>query len=240
MSLPGANGASPAGVGSRQVMEASEQAAADEAITIVLADDHVVMRDGLKLLLEGEQDFEVVAEADAVHDTLRAVEATQPRVLILDMNLQGELALGVLPDLQARAPQTAIVVLTMQDDPLLARRALRAGVVGYVLKDAAATELVSAVRAAARHRTYLQPELGARMATLVDGGDGAIDDELSAREVEVLRMIALGYTNRQIADELILSVRTVESHRAHLHQKLRKQTRVDLVRYALDHHLLDD
>lgn len=217
----------------------TEPAGEDAAITIVLADDHIVMRDGLKLLLEAERDFEVVAEADAVHDTLRAVEATQPRVLILDMNLRGELALGALPDLQKRAPDTAVVVLTMQDDPSLARRALRAGVCGYVLKDAAATDLVTAVRAASRRRTYLHPELGARMATLDGTGDGAMDDELSAREVEVLRMIALGYTNRQIADELVLSVRTVESHRAHLHQKLRKTTRVELVRYALEHHLLD-
>ncbi|HWT95899.1 MAG TPA: response regulator transcription factor [Solirubrobacteraceae bacterium] len=220
---------------------ASPAPAGDGAITIVLADDHVVMRDGLKLLLEGQDDFAVVAEADAAADTVRAVEAAQPRVLILDMNLQGEMGLSILPEVQQRAPGTAVVVLTMQDDPLLARRALRAGVCGYVLKDAAADELVSAVRAAARRRTYLQPELGARMARLDDAPetDGGGDDALSAREVQVLRMIALGYTNREIAEELVLSVRTVESHRSHLHHKLRRTTRADLVRYALDHHLLD-
>lgn len=215
---------------------------ADGAITIVLADDHVVMRDGLKLLLEGQDDFAVVAEADAAADTVRAVEASQPRVLILDMNLQGEMGLSILPEVQQRAPDTAVVVLTMQDDPLLARRALRAGVLGYVLKDAAADELVSAVRAAARRRTYLQPELGARMARLdetPEQANGGAEDDLSAREVQVLRMIALGYTNREIAEELVLSVRTVESHRSHLHHKLRRTTRADLVRYALDHHLLD-
>lgn len=222
---------------------ASPAPSADGAITIVLADDHVVMRDGLKLLLEGQDDFAVVAEADAAGDTVRAVEAAQPRVLILDMNLQGEMGLSILPEVQQRSPETAVVVLTMQDDPLLARRALRAGVCGYVLKDAAADELVSAVRAAARRRTYLQPELGARMARLDDQPEqaaGGAEDELSAREVQVLRMIALGYTNREIAEELVLSVRTVESHRSHLHHKLRRTTRADLVRYALDHHLLDE
>ncbi len=208
------------------------------AITIVIADDHAVMRDGLGLLLDAEDDLEVVAGADDVGEALRAVREHHPTVLILDVNLHGTLATTALPALREASPETAVVVLTMQDDPLLARRALQAGALGYVLKEAAGTELVRAVRIAASGGTYLQPELGARMATLADGTDGPVD-ELSAREVEVLRLIALGHTNREIADQLVLSVRTVESHRAHLHQKLRCASRAELVRFALERKLLE-
>ncbi len=207
-------------------------------ITIVIADDHAVMRDGLGLLLDAEDDLEVVAGADDVDGALRAVREHRPTVLILDVNLHGTLGTTALPALREASPGTAVVVLTMQDDPLLARRALKAGALGYVLKEAAGTELVRAVRIAAAGGTYLQPELGARMATLADGLDGPVD-ELSAREVEVLRLIALGHTNREIADQLVLSVRTVESHRAHLHQKLRCASRAELVRFALERKLLE-
>ncbi len=207
-------------------------------ITIVIADDHAVMRDGLGLLLDAEADLRVVAEADDIDGALRHVHAHRPTVLILDLNLHGTLSTGALPTLRAEAPGTAVVVLTMEDDPMLARRALKAGALGYVLKEAAGTELVRAVRIAAGGGTYLQPELGARMATLDANAAGATG-ELSAREVEVLRLIALGHTNREIADQLVLSVRTVESHRAHLHQKLRCANRAELVRYALARGLLD-
>jgi two-component system response regulator NreC len=209
-----------------------------DVVTIVIADDHAVMRDGLRLLLDAETDFRVVAEADDVDGAVRYVRGHHPRILILDLNLRGELGISALPTLREEAPDTAVVILTMQNDPMLARRALKAGALGYVLKEAAGTELVRAVRTAAAGRTYLQPELGARMATLDHGLDGQTD-ELSAREVEVLRLIALGHTNREIADQLVLSVRTVESHRAHLHQKLRCASRADLVRYALQRRLLD-
>ena len=207
-------------------------------ITIVIADDHAVMRDGLRLLLDAEDDLEVVAEADDADGAVRAVDEHRPSVLILDLNLHGTLGTDALPALRERSPRTAVVVLTMQDDPVIARRALKAGVLGYVLKEAAGTELVRAVRVAATGGTYLQPELGARMATLDAAGEHPVD-ELSAREVEVLRLIALGHTNREIAEQLVLSVRTVESHRAHLHQKLRCASRADLVRYALERRLLE-
>ena len=209
-----------------------------EPITIVIADDHAVMRDGLRLLLDAEDDLRVVAEADDVEGAVRYVRGHRPSVLILDLNLHGTLSTSALPTLRDEAPETAVVVLTMQDDPMLARRALKAGALGYVLKEAAGTELVRAVRIAAGGGTSLQPELGARMATLDAGGDGATA-EVSAREVEVLRLIALGHTDREIADQLVLSVRTVESHRAHLHQKLRCASRAELVRYALERRLLE-
>jgi two-component system response regulator NreC len=214
------------------------EAPGTELVTIVIADDHAVMRDGLRLLLDAEQDFRVVAEADNLEGAVRYTRGHRPTVLILDLNLHGALAISILPTLREEAPETAVVILTMQNDPMLARRALKNGATGYVLKEAAGTELVRAVRTAATGRTYLQPELGARMATLDAGFDGDVD-ELSAREVEVLRLLALGHTNREIADQLVLSVRTVESHRAHLHQKLRCASRADLVRYALERHLLD-
>jgi two-component system response regulator NreC len=206
-------------------------------ITIVLADDHQVVRAGLRLLLEAEEGFRVIAEAGDVPTTERRVTAYHPRVLILDLNMPGESSLPAIPRLRASAPDTQIVVLTMQNDPAFAREALRAGALGYVLKEAADDELVQAVRLAAEGRTYLNPELGARLAAEPPAASGPPDD-LSAREIEVLRLIALGHTNGEIASRLYLSVRTVESHRAHLQQKTRRTTRADLVAYAREHGLL--
>ena len=135
------------------------------------------------------------------------------------------------------APGTRIVVLTMQTDPELAREALRAGATGFVLKEAAEAELIQAVRCAAAGRTYLNPELGARLAAEGPAAVGPPDD-LSARELEVLRLIALGHTNAEIAAQLFLSVRTVESHRAHIQQKTQRSSRAELVAYAREHDLL--
>jgi two-component system response regulator NreC len=206
-------------------------------ITIVLADDHQVVRAGLRLLLEAEEGFRVVGEAGDVPTTERRVTAYHPRVLILDLNMPGEPSLPAIPRLREVAPDTQIVVLTMQSDPAFAREALRAGALGYVLKEAADGELVQAVRSAAHGRTYLNPELGARLAAEPLSAAGPPDD-LSARETEVLRLIALGHTNTEIASRLYLSVRTVESHRAHIQQKTGRTTRADLVAYAREHDML--
>jgi two-component system, NarL family, response regulator NreC len=206
-------------------------------ITIVIADDHQVVRAGLRLLLEAEDGFQVLAEAGDVPTTERRLSAYHPRVLILDLNMPGESSLPAIPRMRTNAPDTQIVVLTMQNDPAFAREALRAGATGYVLKEAADSELVQAVRLAADGRTYLNPELGARLAAEPPTAAGPPDD-LSAREVEVLRLIALGHTNGEIASSLYLSVRTVESHRAHIQQKTRRTTRAELVAYARDHDLL--
>ncbi len=214
-----------------------EEAAAEDAITIVIADDHQVVRAGLRLLLEAEDGFEVVAEAGDVPTTERRLNAYKPTVLILDLNMPGESSLPAIPRMREAAPGTQIVVLTMQNDPAFAREALRAGAIGYVLKEAADAELVQAVRLAAEGRTYLNPELGARLAAEPPAAAGPPDD-LSARELEVLRMIALGHTNGEIAQSLYLSVRTVESHRAHIQQKTRRTTRAELVAYAREHGLL--
>jgi two-component system response regulator NreC len=204
---------------------------------IVLADDHAVVRSGLRMLLEREPDLEVVAEAGDLDAARRYVRAHRPQVLILDLQMPGEPSLPAIPAIREESPDTQIVILTMQEDPAFAREALRSGAIGYVLKEAASSQLVEAVRLALAGRTYLHPELGARLAAEPEKPSGPPDD-LTEREVEVLRLIALGHTNGEIAAQLYLSVRTVESHRAHIHQKLRLQTRAELVRYALDRELL--
>jgi two-component system, NarL family, response regulator NreC len=207
-------------------------------IKIVIADDHAVVRSGLRMLLEAEDGFEVVAEAGDVASAVRYTRAHRPTVLILDLNMPGEPSLPAIGTVQEASPDTRVVVLTMQSDPSFAREALRGGALGYVLKEAADAELVEAVRLAAQGRTYLHPELGAKLAAAPPEPSGPPDD-LTEREVEVLRLIALGHTNAEIAAQLFLSVRTVESHRAHIQQKLRLTTRAELVRYALDKGLIE-
>jgi two-component system response regulator NreC len=208
-------------------------------ITVVLADDHAVVRSGLRLLLD-QAGMRVLAEAGDADSALRSVLGHKPSVLVLDLNMPGEpTSLDVIPRVADVSAGTRVVVLTMQEDPAFARDALRAGAAGYVLKEAADGELVEAVRRAAAGETYLNPKLGAALATAATEPRGPPDD-LTEREVEVLRLVALGHTNQEIADQLYLSVRTVESHRARIGQRLRLSTRADLVRYALDHRLLED
>jgi two-component system response regulator NreC len=209
----------------------------EQTITIVLADDHPVVRSGLRMLLEAEKDIEVLAETGDVDATRRSVLGHKPTVLVLDLNMPGGSSLEAIPAMAESSPDTAVVVLTMQEDPAFAREALRAGARGYVLKQAAGTELVQAIRAAAGGGTWLNPELGARMAA-APAPSGPPGD-LTERELDVLRLIALGHTNNEIAAQLYLSVRTVETHRAHIQQKLSMSSRAELVRYALDNDLIE-
>jgi two-component system response regulator NreC len=209
----------------------------EKPVRIVIADDHAVVRSGLRLVLEAEDGFEVVAEAGTTEDARRLTRAHRPDVLVLDLNMPGGPSLGIIPELLESTPESAVVVLTMQDEPAYAREALRSGARGYVLKEAADDELVLAVRAAADGGTYLNPALGARLAA--EPPPSGPPDDLTGREVEVLGLIALGHTNAEIGEQLFLSVRTVESHRAHIQQKLRRSKRAELVRYALAHDLLD-
>ncbi len=206
-----------------------------DTTTIVLADDHAVVRSAPRMLLEAEPDFQVVAEAGAADAAGRYVRGHKPKVLNLDLNMPGRSSLEAVPDIREASPQTEIVILTMQNEPAFARKALQAGVPGYVLKEAADAELVQAVRSAAAGDTYLQPALGARLASEADSRGS---DELSEREREVLRLIALGHTNAEIAEQLYLRIRTVESHRAHIQQKLRLFGRAELVHYALERGLV--
>jgi two-component system response regulator NreC len=217
-------------------MSATEFSAA-EPITIVLADDHRVVRSGLRVLLESDSRFTVLGEAGNVAATVQQVRDRRPRVLVLDLNMGGESSLETIPQLRAEWPETQIVVLTMQEDPAFARAALRAGALGYVLKDAADDELMNAVLLAADGQTYLNPQLGGRLAA--QPAEGTPPDNLSPRETEVLRLIALGHTNTEIAASLFLSVRTVESHRSHIQQKIGLTTRAELVGYARERGLLD-
>ena len=205
-------------------------------IRVVIADDHSVVRRGLRQLLEDEGGFEIVAEAGDTTSARRYVHGHHPDVLVLDLNMPEGSSLDAVPGIRAECPATQIVVLTMQDEPAYARQALAAGAIGYVLKEAADAELVKAVRRAAAGEPYLNPRLGARVAAEPAGPP----DGLSEREAEVLRMVALGHTNAEVAQQLFLSVRTVETHRAHIQQKLRIGSRAELVRYAIDHKLLEE
>ena len=206
--------------------------------TVVIADDHTVVRQGLRLLINNDDDLQVIAEAGTVPEAERLTRAHRPTVLVLDLNMPGGSGLEAIPRLREQAPDTAIVVLTMQDDPAFARQALRSGARAFVLKEAADEELLEAIRLAAAGDTYLNPRLGARIAAAPLTAAGPPDD-LSQREVEVLRLIALGHTNSEIAEQLFLSTRTVETHRAHIQQKIRRTTRAELVRYAFEHGLVE-
>jgi two-component system response regulator NreC len=212
-----------------------EAGSASDPIRIVLADDHEVVRSGLRMVLENESGLEVVAEAGDVDSARRYVRGHHPHVLVLDLNMPGGSSLEAIPQIREESPDTQIVVLTMQQEPAFAREALGAGALGYVLKEAADDELVEAVRRAAAGESFLNPRLGARIAAEPPPGP---PDDLSEREVDVLRLIALGHTNAEIAQQLYLSVRTVETHRSHIQQKLRLSTRAELVGYALERGLI--
>ena len=201
-------------------------------IRILLADDHAVVRSGLRHVLGAEDDMEVVAEAGDLEETVRKVRGHRPDVLVLDLNLGRASSLPAIPEL---SELTRVVVLTMQDDPAFARRALADGAAGFVLKETAEGVLLDAIRQAAAGGTYLDPALGARLAAAPAGPP----DGLTDRELEVLRLLALGHTNAEVAEQMFLSVRTVESHRAAAARKTGRHSRAELVRYALDHRLLE-
>jgi len=210
----------------------------NEPLTIVLADDHIVVRSGLRMLLESEPSIEVVAETGDVPTAVEAVAEHRPDVLVLDLHMPGEPSLPVIPALRERCPDTRVVVLTAQRDPSYAGEALRLGASGYVPKEAAESQLLEAIKVAVEGGTYLEPQLGARLAAN-SAAAGRAATELSAREIDVLRLIARGLTNREMAARLYLSVRTVESHRARIQRKLGRSRRSDLVEYALERDVVD-
>jgi len=205
-------------------------------ISVVLVDDHAVVRGALKALLEGQDDLEVIGEAGDLASAGAALAELRPAVLVLDVNLPDGLAVDALPELRAASPDTEVVLLTMERDLTLARRALDGGARGYLFKDSAHLELIEAIRAAARGERRLAPAVAAGLR------DSAGADErplLSPRETDVLKLMALGHTNREIGEQLALSVRTVETHRAHIQQKLGLSSRPELTRYALANGLID-
>jgi two-component system response regulator NreC len=209
-------------------------------IRVLLVDDHAILRAGLRRILEAEDDIEVAAEAEnAERAVFEAIEA-KPDVVVMDVVMPGRSGIEATPELLKAVPTLKILVLSMQDDPHYVRAAFEAGASGYVLKDAADTEVVGAVRTVARGERYVHPALGARLvAADVEERKQAEADPLSDREREVLRLLALGHTNQEIATMLYISVRTAETHRAHIMQKLGLSSRAELVRHALDHGLID-
>jgi two-component system, NarL family, response regulator NreC len=211
---------------------------AEQPLTVVLADDHEVVRSGLRLLLDSEPGIEVVAEAGDVPSALAEAERHQPDVLVLDLHMPGEPSLPAIPLLHERSPGTRVVVLTAQRDPSFAGEAMRLGTAGYVPKEAAGRQLVRAIRMAAEGGTYLEPRLGARLAADTAAAKRSAPD-LTERELEVLRLIARGHTNREIAERLFLSVRTVEGHRARIQRRLGRSRRSDLVEYVLERGLVE-
>lgn len=210
-------------------------------IRVLIVDDHAVVRSGLRLLLEREDDLEVVAEAGSADEGVRAARLEKPDVVLLDVVMPGRSGLEAAEEIVQASKGAKILVLSMQDDPTYVREAFASGASGYMLKEAADTELVQAIREVAGGGRYVHPTLGARLAQAeVEAARRAADDPLSEREREVLRLLALGHTNQEIAKQLYISVRTAETHRAHIMQKLGLGTRAELVRYALANGMLDE
>jgi two-component system response regulator NreC len=210
-------------------------ATAESAIKVILADDHAMVRRNLRLLLDREDGMEVIAEADDISTVVEHVATHLPHVLVLDLRLPNGSSIATVRRLRELAPDTKIVVLTMEESPAFAHQALEAGAIGFVVKDKADGELPVAIRLAARREEFVSP----RVAAMLEALRGTMsEDGLSPRETEILRLIALGYTSAEIAQQLHLSRRTVETHRARVHDKLGLTTRAQLVAYALGRHLI--
>ena len=213
---------------------------ATASIHVLIVDDHKLVRSGLRLLLEAEPDVSVDDEAGDAEQAIRLARLHKPDVVLLDVVMPGRSGLDAAPEILEAAPKAKILVLSMQDDPSYVREAFAVGATGYLLKEAADAELVQAVHEVAGGGRYVHPVLGARLAAAeAEAKARAEADPLSEREREVLRLLALGHTNQEIAQLLFISVRTAETHRAHVMQKLRLSTRADLVRHALHHGLLE-
>jgi two-component system response regulator NreC len=199
-------------------------------IRVLLVDDHQIVRSGVRKVLEAGGAIEVVGEASGIREALDQARALQPAVVVLDLTLRDGSGLDVIAEL--REGGARVVILSMQDEPAYARKAFELGAQGYVVKDAADEELVSAIETVLADRIYVHPALAVRLVM------GEPEDDLTEREREILRLIALGYTNQEIAGQLYLSVRTIEAHRRHILDKLRLSSRADLVRYALERRIV--
>ena len=211
------------------------------SIRVLIVDDHAVVRSGLRLVLEREDDLDVVGEAGSADEGVRVARLEKPDVVLLDVVMPGRSGIEAAADVIEASGGAKLLVLSMQDDPSYVREAFASGASGYLLKEAADVEVVQAIREVAAGNRYVHPALGARLAQAeVDAAKRSADDPLSDREREVLRLLALGHTNQEIAKELFISVRTAETHRAHIMRKLGLGTRADLVRYALANGYLEE
>jgi two-component system, NarL family, response regulator NreC len=215
--------------------DVDQPSARKAAIRVVLADDHAMVRRTLRLLLESERDVDVIAEAVDVSAVMRHVGQHVPHVLVLDLRVPNGSNVEMIRQLCERFPETEVVVLTMEESPLFAQKAIDAGAIGFVVKDRADTELLTAVRLASRGEEYVSPRVASKLDAL---RHATKDDGLTPRETEIVRMIALGHTSAEIACQLHLSRRTVETHRARIHNKLGVTTRAELVQFALQRGLI--
>jgi two-component system, NarL family, response regulator NreC len=205
------------------------------SIRVIIADDHAIVRAGLRALIKEAADLELVGEATGGTEALDLVEKLQPQVLVLDISMLDMDGIAVTRRVKELYPNTRILILTVHEDEALLREAIKAGASGYILKHAAEIELISAIRSVLRGDLYIHPTMIRSL--FKENPPSPVDsfpptEELTPREIEVLRLIVQGYTNRQVADELGISTRTVEGHRANLTEKLGIRSRVDLLRYA--------
>jgi DNA-binding NarL/FixJ family response regulator len=210
--------------------------------TLVLADDHGILRAGLRALLNADPDLDVVAEASDGAEALAAVQKHQPDLAILDISMPGLNGLEVLEALNNQNSKTKILILTVHEDTFLLKKALKLGASGYIVKQAVESELINAIRAILRGEIYIHPSLTRELVKAITPAKtdpSAKTADLTPRETEVLYLIVQGYSNREISEELNISIRTVETHRANIMQKLNLRTRVELVRYAKLHHMID-
>jgi two-component system, NarL family, response regulator NreC len=213
----------------------------DGKIRVLIVDDHAVLRSGLHLLLDAQSDIEVVGEAGDVKEAIFEARDKKPDVVLMDVVMPGQTGIEGVPLVLKEAPGAKVLVLSMQDDPRYVHEAFAAGAAGYILKEAVDAEVVGAIQRVAAGEHYVHPALGARLiAAEAEAKAREEADPLSDREREVLRLLALGHTNQEIAKMLYISVRTAETHRSHIMQKLRLATRAELVRYAIDQGLLEE
>jgi len=212
------------------------------ATRVLIADDHAIVRAGLRALLKGEVGLELVGEASGGEEAIRLVESLHPDILILDMSMPDLDGIQVTRRIQTTAPEVRILILTIHEDEALLREAIRAGAAGYILKHAAEEELISAINMVQVGDIYVHPKLVRSLLAAphkLSPANPQPDELLTPRELDVLNCIVQGYTNRQIAEELTLSIRTVEGYRANMMEKLGLHSRAALVRYAREHGLLD-
>jgi two-component system, NarL family, response regulator NreC len=211
----------------------------NDPVRVLIVDDHAVVRSGLRSLLDADPGLEVVGEAGNGQEAVFQNRTLKPDVVVMDVVMPGENGIEATRRVLHERPEAKVLVLSMEDDPSYVREAFDAGASGYVLKEAADAEVVQAVREVAAGGRYVHPALGARLIEAeVQERRRVETDPLSEREREVLRLLALGHTNQEIAASLFISVRTAETHRAHIMQKLHLRTRAELVRYALEHGVL--
>jgi len=200
-------------------------------IRALLVDDHQIVRSGVRRILEATGRFDIVGEASGVHEAVERARLLRPEIVVLDLALRDGSGLDAIAEIRELGAR--VVILSMQDEPAYARRAFELGAQGYVIKDAADDELAGAIDTVLADRVYVHPALAARLVLREP------EDDLTERERQILRLIALGYTNQEIAGQLFLSVRTIEAHRRHILDKLRLTTRADLVRYALERRIVE-